>query len=204
VADIAALKNSRADDDRAAMKERLGALDEHLTREIESLCGRQRALRELRVRLEQGEAVLAGPGPASFGELEQALMRAGVSPAGIAEERRVWAALEGLALPEAWTAAIDRGVQLVTADPELLHGFGEMLEVVARLRNIERHDPAVEEAISLIVSLAHRYPPGDAITLIADPLGASIIHTIARCFTAVQQEAFASAFLRISESSSNE
>jgi DNA-binding transcriptional MerR regulator len=199
VADIALLRNSAQENDRLAMSERLGALDEHLTREIDSLTARQQALRELRDRLAQGEAVLAGPTPAVFAELERALRAAGVSAAGIDEERRVWATLAGFELPPAWSTAVDQGVRSLIGDPAMLHAFGEVLDQVARLRIIERHDPAFDEAVDLLVSSARRFSPGDAVSLIADPLGASIVYAVARCFTATQQEAFASAFLRISE-----
>jgi DNA-binding transcriptional MerR regulator len=204
VGDIAALRNSTDSDDRFAMSERLHILDEHLAQEIDSLVARRQALRELRDRVARGDAVLAGPAPPVFDELEQALRGAGVSGAGIDEERRVWAALDSLGLPDEWSSMVEQGVRSLIADPEMLQAFGTVLDQVARLRSVDRDGPAFNDAIDIIVAVARRFPPGDALGLIADPPGASIIHAVARCFTATQQEAFAAAFLQISQSPSHE
>jgi DNA-binding transcriptional MerR regulator len=193
VAEIASLRRTGDADQRVALIARLRDLEGSVDGEIEELTARRRALRELRQNLEQGEALLASGRALSFEKLEQALEAAGVSAIGIAEERRVWAALEDLDLPTPWIDAIDAGVQSMLDDSDLLSAFGEVLEAIAAVRHLQLDDPRVELVIVRVADVARRYQPADAVALLADPAGMSIVHAVASCFTPTQHHVLAMA-----------
>ena len=125
------------------------------------------------------------------------LLESGASQCAVDEARRVFAAIESFALPEAWTAAITSGLALVREDEQARRGWAQALELIAKLRDASIDDPAVSEVGHWLAASASVGASERSQISFKDQASIAIAVALASCFSPAQVAAAVTAAIEI-------
>ena len=198
LSDIAAARRAgmpRADEaSRRVTRERLSALVEELELEQAALEARRTSLHALIDAFDRGDTILSSNDPPPlFAELRERLAAIGASERGIDEERRAWAAMTSISMPERWLRDGDEWFEGIRNWAHDYAGVAAAIDLFAQLRDAAVDDPAVEAAAARIIELIEALPESSKLAgeWRDDPAVVPVLRAIAPNFTLAQQRAMA-------------